>query len=91
MLVPNPDHNPRGDFSLEGARIRNSGEAMGTFSGIAVYHPRLFHKCEPDRFSVVPLLREAIEQHVVTGEWHKGIWSDVGTVERLKRLRAGNH
>lgn len=83
VLVPNPDHNPKGDFALEGARIRNEGNPMGTFSGIAVYHPRLFSKCQPGKYSVVPLLREAIEKSIVTGEWHRGYWNDVGTPERL--------
>lgn len=87
VLVPNPGHNPKGDFSLEGARIRNTGEHMGTFSGIAVYHPRFFAGCEPDRFSVVPLLRKAIEQRVVTGEWYRGLWSDVGSPERLQEVQ----
>jgi len=87
VLVPNPEHNPDGDFSLEGARIRNRGERMGTFSGIAVYHPRFFTDSGPGRYSVVPLLRETIDRHVVTGELHKGFWSDVGTVERLEEMR----
>jgi MurNAc alpha-1-phosphate uridylyltransferase len=87
VLVPNPEHNPAGDFALEGARLRNSGEKMGTFSGIAVYHPRLFAESEPGRFSVVPMLRQAIGQTIVTGEWHRGIWSDVGTLERLQAIR----
>lgn len=88
VLVPNPDHNPGGDFSLDGARIHNSGERMGTFSGIAVYNPRLFADCESGRYSVVPLLRAAVEGHVVTGEWHTGTWSDIGTPERLERVQA---
>jgi len=87
VLVPNPEHNPGGDFCLEGARIRNRGEGMGTFSGIAVYHPRMFEGSAPGRYSVVPLLRAAIDAHIVTGEWHRGIWSDVGTPERLEQLR----
>lgn len=88
VLVPNPDHNPGGDFSLEGARVRNRGDRMGTYSGIAVYSPVFFDGCERGRFSVVPLLRAAVDDHLVTGEWHRGTWSDVGTVERLEALRA---
>ena len=87
VLVANPKHNPAGDFSLQGARVTNQGPAMGTFSGISVYHPRLFASCEPGRFSVVPTLREAIENHLVTGEWHRGYWNDAGTPERLESAR----
>lgn len=84
VLVPNPKHNNKGDFSLEGARIQNRGDFMGTFSGIAVYHPRLFADCKPGKYSVVPTLRDAVKHQIVTGEWHKGYWSDVGTAERLE-------
>lgn len=88
VLVPNPAFNQDGDFALDGARIQNSGEKMGTFSGMAVYHPRFFQGCDAVPFSVVPLLRAAADTQIVTGEWHRGTWSDVGTLERLEAVRA---
>jgi MurNAc alpha-1-phosphate uridylyltransferase len=87
VLVPNPPHNPAGDFALEGARVREQGENRRTFSGIAVYHPRLFDGCSAGKFSVVPLLRAAMRDHLVTGELYRGEWNDVGTRERLEELR----
>jgi len=87
VLVPNPTHNAVGDFALVGARVREGGEARFTFSGIGVYHPRLFEGCSPGKFSVVPLLRAAMRDHLVTGELYHGAWSDVGTAERLEELR----
>ncbi|NNK32379.1 MAG: nucleotidyltransferase family protein [Xanthomonadales bacterium] len=87
VLVPNPDHNPEGDFSLQAARVRADGEDRKTFSGIGVYHPRLFEGCRAGRFSVVPQLRNAMEQHVVTGEEYRGGWSDIGTLDRLEAAR----
>jgi len=87
VMVPNPTHNPSGDFALAGARIREHGPTKLTFSGIAVYHPRLFADCRPGKFSVVPLLRAAMREHLVTGERYAGIWDDVGTLERLAALR----
>lgn len=88
VLVPNPDHNPSGDFSLDEKHVNNTGGAMATFSGIAVYHPSLFDNCSPGRFSIVPLLRTAIRERQVTGEIHRGYWSDVGTPERLEAARS---
>ncbi|MEJ8569782.1 N-acetylmuramate alpha-1-phosphate uridylyltransferase MurU [Elongatibacter sediminis] len=88
VLVPNPPHNPDGDFALQGARVRNAGSPCLTFSGIAVYHPRLFAGCEPGRFPIVPLLRHAIDTHLVTGECYRGTWLDVGSPERLEAVRA---
>jgi len=87
VLVPNPTHNASGDFALVGARVREDGAARHTFSGIGVYHPRLFEDCSPGKFSVVPLLRAAMRDHLVTGELYRGVWSDVGTAERLADLR----
>lgn len=87
VMVPNPAQNPDGDFALLGARIREDGPAKQTFSGIGVYHPRLFDGCSPGKFSVVPLLRTAMRDHLVTGELFTGTWDDIGTLERLETLR----
>ena len=66
--------------------MRELGDRVHTFSGIAVYHPRLFDGCQPGKFSVVPLLRAAMREHLVTGELFRGGWNDVGTPERLADL-----
>jgi MurNAc alpha-1-phosphate uridylyltransferase len=89
VMVPNPAHNPAGDFALSGARIRESGDRKLTFSGMAVYNPRLFDGCRPGKFSVVPLVRSAMENHLVTGEEFQGGWNDIGTLERLDAARNG--
>jgi len=83
VMVPNPPHNPGGDFALSGARIQADGDNKLTFSGMAVYHPRLFDGCQPGKFSVVPLVRSAMENYLVTGEEFQGDWNDIGTLERL--------
>jgi MurNAc alpha-1-phosphate uridylyltransferase len=88
VMVPNPAHNPNGDFALQGARVRCQGAALSTFSGMAVYHPRLFQGCNPGRYSVVPLLRAAMRDHLVTGELYRGPWDDIGTLERLEAAQA---
>ena len=87
VMVPNPAHNPGGDFALAGARIRETGDRKLTFSGMAVYNPRLFDGCQPGKFSVVPLVRLAMENHLVTGEEFQGDWNDIGTLERLDATR----
>ncbi len=87
VLVPNPPQHPVGDFCLQHGRIRNEGESKLTFSGIGVYHPRLFDGCAAGKFSVVPLLRAVMEKQLVTGEQYTGIWEDIGTLERLYSIR----
>lgn len=86
VMVPNPVHNPGGDFVLDHGRIRETGDARLTFSGIGVYNPRLFGSCKPGKFSVVPLLKTAMTDHLVTGELFSGPWDDIGTPERLDKL-----
>jgi len=86
VMIPNPPQHPQGDFALLNARIRNEGESKLTFSGIGVYHPRLFDGCKAGKFSVVPLLRSAMENHLVTGEQFEGCWEDIGTLERLESI-----
>jgi len=86
VMVPNPANKPDGDFSLVNGRIRDLDAGKHTFSGIAVYHPRLFQGCTQGKFSVVPLLRAAMEEHLVTGELYAGRWVDIGTPERLRSL-----
>lgn len=86
VMIANPPYKPAGDFALRQARIAQEGEQKLTFSGIAVYHPRLFDGCTAGKFSVVPLLRAAMEQHLVTGEKYAGRWVDAGTLERLESI-----
>ena len=87
VMVPNPEHNPDGDFALRHARLNEDGPDKLTYSGIAVYHPRLFEGCSPGKFSMVPLLRRAMREHFVTGERYDGPWNDIGSPERLEQAR----
>jgi len=91
VLVPNPAHNPDGDFALQGGYVVHDnippGQSRFTFSGISVYHPRFFDAAVSGRYSVVPMLFAAAAQQHVTGEMYKGIWHDIGTPERLEALQ----
>jgi len=87
VLVDNPPHNPAGDFHLTPkGRVLDQGLPRLTFSGIGVYHPRLFGSCEPGAFPLAPLLRHAMAEGKVSGVHHPGQWLDIGTPERLRQL-----
>lgn len=101
ILVDNPGHNARGDFALAAdGRVRSAGEPALTFAGIGVYRRGLFADwhaavgdtpgahATPPNFALVPLLRAAMAHDLVTGEHHRGRWSDVGTPQRLADLDA---
>jgi MurNAc alpha-1-phosphate uridylyltransferase len=86
ILVPNPVHNPRGDFSLAGNQVRTEGDERSTYSGIALLHPRLFVDSTPGKFPLAPLLVDAMDSGSITGELFTGRWVDVGTPERFQAL-----
>lgn len=101
-LVPNPPHNPGGDFAIDGDGLaRNEAPPGGvhhTFSTVALYRRALF---EPPWCEIVagnpqgtaaplaPLLRRAIAAGRVGAELYTGEWTDVGTPERLAALNGG--
>jgi MurNAc alpha-1-phosphate uridylyltransferase len=87
VLVPNPAHNPRGDFVLSGGRVGNGAEGRYTFSGLSVQRPELFAGCRPGHFPLLPLWRAAADAGRMSGELYEGLWSDVGTPERLDDLQ----
>lgn len=84
VLVPNPPHNPTGDFGMCEGRLLAQADECYTFGGIGVYRPELFSACEPGRFPLAPLLRSAMAEGAVTGVLHQGLWMDIGTMERLQ-------
>ncbi len=86
VLVPRPAHRHRGDFDLVSGRVRNAEVPTLTFSGIAIYQPAFFDGCEPGRFLLAPMLRQAADAGQLTGSEYRGVWHDVGTPERLALL-----
>lgn len=88
VLVDNPEHHQRGDFALDGARVSGDGVTRLTFSGIGVYSPEMFRGCRPGKFPLLPLLSNAMQRNLVSGEHYRGQWVDVGTEARRQALQA---
>lgn len=86
VLVENPQHHARGDFTLNESTLGIEGSPRYTFSGIAQYHRSFFTGLAPGKQALAPLLFAAAEKHRVTGELFNGDWSDIGTLERLDAL-----
>lgn len=99
VMVDNPPQHPRGDFALDGDGMMHSdGESKLTFAGIGIYRRDLLQDWRrivgnvagvdeiPPRFKLAPLLRAAMHAQQVSGEHHRGGWTDVGTPERLAEL-----
>jgi MurNAc alpha-1-phosphate uridylyltransferase len=87
VLVANPAHHPRGDFSLQNSKVVDNGAPRLTFSGIGLYRPELFASVKPgSKGQLATLLRAAMTRGLVSGELHRGEWHDVGTPQRLAEL-----
>jgi len=87
VLVPNPAHVPQGDFALQQGRVLEQGSARWTYAGIGLFAPALFAHCAPGPFPLRPLLARAMAAERLHGELYHGLWSDVGTPERLAALQ----
>ena len=97
-LVPNPAHNPKGDFGLSADGLALNLPAADdrprfTFSTVGLYRSALFAGLPPGnpqgvKAPLAPLLRAAMDIAKVSAELFLGEWTDVGTPERLTQLNA---
>ena len=99
-LVPNPDHNPRGDFGLsdDGLALNlasGADQPKLTYSTIGLYRSALFAPPYCDipagnpqgvKAALAPLLRMAMDKGLVSAEIYPDGWTDVGTPQRLASL-----
>ena len=94
FLVPNPAHNPKGDFALRADGLAaNQGEPRYTYSTIGLYRKSLFAGLaagnpQGQKIPLAPLLRSAMDNGQVSAEIYSGPWTDVGTPQRLAELNA---
>lgn len=86
VLVDNPPHHEQGDFALQAGQVMVADNNRLTFSGIGAYRPELFAGLAEGERPLAPLLRAAIAEEQVSGEYFRGRWIDVGTPARLQEL-----
>ena len=86
--VKNPDHNPDGDFSLDGNTVViKTGQNDLTWSGISIINPTIFNNLNGrvGSFEIWDsVLKDQIENRTVTGEFSQKSWIDTGTIDRLE-------
>ena len=100
VLVDPPVQAPRGDFALDAQGLLHADGAQRlTYSGIGIYRPQILDGWrdivaeapgagDKPKFPLAPILRARMGGGAVTGEHHRGRWTDVGTPERLAQLDA---
>ena len=86
--VRNPEHNLKGDFSLENNLVCIKSESNDfTWSGISIINPKIFDELEPQEmpFDIwYKVLMQFINNKDVTAEISEDIWIDTGTIDRLE-------
>ncbi|WP_178861339.1 N-acetylmuramate alpha-1-phosphate uridylyltransferase MurU [Thiomicrorhabdus cannonii] len=102
VLVPSPEFNAKGDFGLvqdgahdlpqNPAQTNSTGRVLAegqyTFAGLSVLHPGLFKNMQAGFIKLAPILRDAMQTGKVSGQLYEGLWSDIGTLERLTTMQA---
>lgn len=83
VLVNNPPHNPAGDFALLPSTLLSLQGTKLNYAGIGLFHPQLFAHYSPGYRKIGDVMREAIGQQQLTGEYYPGKWLNVDTPERL--------
>lgn len=92
LFVPNPEHNQTGDFKLndETALVYEKDLyptlPSYTFSGVGVYHPKIFHFLDEGGLALAPVLRSLIREQHVSAMCYEGDWFDIGTPQRLDEI-----
>ncbi len=87
VMVDNPEHHLEGDFFYSNGELSSNQGLKLTFSGIGVYEPALFDGILPGHAArLAPILTKAILNGWVSAEKYSGVWSDIGTPERLKLI-----
>jgi MurNAc alpha-1-phosphate uridylyltransferase len=86
VLINNPKHNPKGDFSIGNNQLTLAKNNPLTFSGISIFHPDFFksYQHQQKKIALYPLLKNAINNQTLSGEYYSGSWYDIGTPERLE-------
>jgi MurNAc alpha-1-phosphate uridylyltransferase len=89
VLVPNPPHRAKGDFSLRDGLVGSDAAPRYTYAGIALMSPQLLAGVRRgEKAPLAPLLYEAAARGLIGGEVYGGLWQDVGTIERLAELES---
>jgi len=86
VLINNPEHNLKGDFSICDGRLLNNANDRYTFSGIGIYSNEFFITSGDGKYPLAPMIRHYIDADEISGEVYEGKWIDIGTPQRLESL-----
>lgn len=87
LMVENPEHNLSGDFGFDQTLLSMDVVSNRyTYSGIGIYSPKMFDGLAIEKRALAPLLIKAISNKQVSANLYLGLWSDIGTPQRLEQI-----
>ena len=86
LMVPNPPHNPEGDFGIESGLLSGTAKPRFTFAGISWLRPEILtgYPNARARYGLGEVFTH--NEDLMQAEVYVGDWCDVGTPERLHNL-----
>lgn len=87
LLVPNPAHNPKGDFGINNGLLSVNATSRLTIAGISWLRPEILRTYPRARacFGLAEVF--AHNTNLLQAEAYSGYWCDVGTPQRLYNLQ----
>ena len=91
-LVDNAPHHPHGDFGIDAQGLASRvAEPKFTWASIGLFRAALFEDIAVGtRLALRPRLELALDLRRLAASKYDGRWTDVGTMERLAGLQAGD-
>jgi MurNAc alpha-1-phosphate uridylyltransferase len=91
IAVKNPDHNQKGDFSINKSTVFVHNERNDfTYSGVSVINPKILeaHVSREYPFDLWnTILKPLVTNSLITAHLDNSLWIDVGTEDRLELAR----
>ncbi len=87
LLTPTPAFRERGDFDWADGMVTGRGDSY-VYCGLALLDPTLLAGCRAEPFSLREPMFEAVSHGRVTAQVWGGYWTDIGTPEQLREVRA---
>jgi len=91
-MVDNAPHHPAGDFGIDARGLASRDvDPKFTWASIGLFRAALFADIAVGtKLALRPKLELALDEGRLRARKYDGRWTDVGTMERLAALRAGD-
>ena len=86
VLTPTPSWRAHGDFASDGTWITARGDPY-CYCSIGLWSMAAFDGYEIKKFSLRDIFFRLMAEGTLSGQIHKGVWYDIGTLEQYQALQ----